>query len=82
MKMLHFFRSEVFGVCSVLPKTKSLVEGKLKEASLVEGFSSAEQCFRNFGARLHLLSSSLHVVLDLPKLTCLALLLGVKLSPL
>lgn len=46
MKMLHFSRSEVFGVCSVLPKTKSLVEGELKEAKLVAGFSSAERCLK------------------------------------
>ena len=69
-------------MCSVLPKTKSLVEGKLKEASLVEDFSSAERCFRSFGAKLYMLSSNLRVVLDLPKLTRVALLLGVKLSPL
>jgi len=69
-------------VCSVLPKTKSLVEGKLKEASLVEGFSSVERGFRSFGAKLYVLSSTLRVLLDLPKLTCVALLLGVKLSPL
>lgn len=67
---------------SVLPKTKNLAEGKLKEASLVEGFSSAEQCFGSLGAKLYMLSSNLHVVLDLSKLTCVALLLGVKLSPL
>lgn len=56
VKRLHFFRSEVFGVCSVLPKTKCLVEGKLKEASLAEGFSPAEPYFRSFGAKLYMLS--------------------------
>lgn len=39
--------------CSVLSKTKSHVEGKLKEASLVEGFSSAQRCF---GAKLYILA--------------------------
>lgn len=59
VKRLHFSRSEVFGAHSVLLRQKALLKGKVKEASLVEGFHSTS---RGFGDKLYVLSSSLHAV--------------------
>lgn len=85
VEKLCFSKLEGFLLCALCSlRQKSLVEDRLKEASLIEVFSlifHTKRSFRSFGAKLYMLSSNLHVGLDIRKLTCVALLPEVKLSP-
>lgn len=86
VKKLHFSKLEGCLMCALSSlRQKSLVEDRLKEANLIEGFSlifHTKRSFRSFGTKPCMLSSNLHVVLDIRKLICVAFLPEVKLSPL